>query len=152
MGEAAALFVNKASLQEVTSHLLLVDGDFLPPLSSRVNIQSYAQKIMDSATRFEAWCGDNMIGLVAAYLNDQQSHIGYLTNVSLLREWTGKGLAGRLLDKCFSHAKAAGIQQICLEVAGDNVPAMSLYKKRGFVVGHATGAYITMHLDMKDGS
>jgi GNAT superfamily N-acetyltransferase len=151
MSAAVEYLSNKASGAEITQHLSRCDADFIPPLSGRVEIIDYAQKIASKATRFEAWSGGTLIGLVAAYCNDQEKRIVYITSVSLLREWTGKGIAARLINQCIEHARGMGFRQIGLEVASSNTPAIKLYEKYGFIAGKATPPFISMDLHLKSG-
>jgi ribosomal protein S18 acetylase RimI-like enzyme len=142
---------NKATETEIAKHLLHCDADFVPPLSNRVKINDYAKKIASKATRFEAWSGDTLIGLVATYCNDQENRIAYITSVSVLREWTSKGVAARLLEQCLEHAKASGMRQISLEVAKNNTLAIKLYEKSGFVASKLNTPFISMNLYFENG-
>ncbi|MCP5249909.1 MAG: GNAT family N-acetyltransferase [Candidatus Accumulibacter sp.] len=151
MSEAVDYRVNQASEAAIAEHLRRCDGDFVPPLSGRVEIDAYARKIAGKATRFEAWAGDVLVGLVAAYCNDHQRGIAYITSVSVLRGWTGRGIAGRLLDDCAKQASATGLRQVSLEVMRDNAAAIGLYSKNGFVAGKADGAFLDMDLYLDDG-
>jgi 2-polyprenyl-3-methyl-5-hydroxy-6-metoxy-1,4-benzoquinol methylase len=126
---------NKSSAAKIAEHLLQCDANFVPPLSSRVGLNDYAQKIANKAARFETWSDGAMVGLVAAYCNDQETGIAYITNVSVLAAWTGKGIAACLMKQCVAHARSSGMRQISLEVASDHVNApfvtMDLYLKAG---------------------
>ena len=149
MSESVEFGLNKASEAQIVEHLLRCDADFVPPLSDRVEISDYAKKIASKAMRFEAWSGDMLVGLVAAYYNDQEQRTAYITGVSVLREWTGKGIAASLMRRCIDNAKASGMRQISLEVASDNVPAIKLYEKSGFVAGQTNAPFVTMNLYLK---
>lgn len=138
--------LNKASALQITEHLARCDADFVPPLSGRVMIEAYAQRIADNTMRFEAWSGGTLIGLVAAYCNDEEMRIAYITSVSVLRAWTGKGIAARLTSRCIKYVTVAGFHQIRLKVASDNIPAIRLYEKNGFVVAQANEPFVTMSL------
>ena len=151
MSAAVEYLSNKASEAEIAEHLSHCDADFVPPLSGRVEINDYAKKIANKATRFEAWSGGTLVGLVAAYCNDQEKRIAYITSVSVLKEWMGKGIAARLMSQCIEHAKASGMRQISLEVASDNAPAIRLYEKSGFVAGKANAPFVSMNLYLKSG-
>ena len=144
--------LNKASELEIAKHLLHCDADFIPPLSNRVDINNYAQKLASKATKFEAWSGGRLVGLVAAYCNDQENRLAYITSVSVLKEWMGQGIAANLLKQCITHAKDAGMQQISLEVASNNQPAMGLYEKNGFVAGQTNTPFVNMNLYLKNGA
>jgi ribosomal protein S18 acetylase RimI-like enzyme len=151
MSAVVEYLMNKASEAEIAEHLSRCDADFVAPLSDRVEINDYAKKIASKATRFEAWSGGTLVGLVAAYCNDQEKSIAYITSVSVLREWMGKGNAARLISQCIEHAKVSGMRQISLEVASDNAPAIRLYEKNGFVAGNANASFVSMDLYLKSG-
>ena len=143
--------LNKTSAAQIAEHLSRCDTDFVPPLSGRVKINDYARKIAGKATRFEAWSGGTLVGLVAAYCNDREKSIAYVTSVSVLREWKGKGIVTRLMSECVEHAKASGMRQIGLEVASDNAPAIRLYEKIGFIAVRANAPLVGMDLYLKSG-
>lgn len=140
--------LNKASEAQIAGHLSRCDADFVPRLSDRVEIAEYAEKIVGKAMRFEAWSGKELVGLVAVYCNDQEKRIAYITSVSVLREWSGMGIAVSLMQQCIEHAKTFGMQQISLVVAGNNAPAIKLYEKSGFVEGKSNTLFITMELNL----
>ena len=114
MTSAVQYLSNTASESQITEHLTRCDAAFVPPLSGRVMINDYAQKIASKAKRFEAWSGGVLVGLVAAYCNDQEKRIAHITSVSVLRDWTGKGIAANLMKQCIEHVRALGMRQICL--------------------------------------
>lgn len=140
--------VNQATETEVADHLSHCDTNFIPRLSSRVEIDDYARKIVSKAMRFEAWAGKTLVGLVAAYCNDQEKRVAYVTNVSVMKAWTGKGIAVCLMNQCIEHSKLSGMQQISLEAGNDNTPALNLYKKSGFVADQANGLSVSMKLEL----
>jgi ribosomal protein S18 acetylase RimI-like enzyme len=138
--------LNRASLAEIADHLARCDVCFVPALSERVDINSYAQKLASKAIRFEAWSGDTLVGLVAAYYSDQVRRVAYITNVSVVLAWTGRGIARRLMSQCVEYAKGSGMRQINLEVARDNTRAIALYEDGGFVAVKRDAPSITMEL------
>jgi ribosomal protein S18 acetylase RimI-like enzyme len=137
---------DRASGAQIADHLSGCDADFVPPLSARVDIEHYATKLTSNATRFEAWSNGILVGLVAAYFNDSEKRIVYVTSVSVLRNWKGKGIGARLLGQCIDHAKASGMRQVSLEVASDNVPAIKLYERCGFLTSAAKPPFVCMNL------
>lgn len=149
MSAAVEFLLNKASAAQIADHLNCCDAEFVPPLSCRVAISDYARKIVSNATRFEAWSNGILVGLVAAYCNNPESRIAYITNVSVLKEWAGRGIAASLMSHCIKHAKAMYLRQINLEVAIANVLAIKLYEKSGFVAEKATDAFAIMNLYLK---
>ena len=151
MSTAVEYRLNNASAEQIAEHLLRCNTDFLPLLSGRVNIKDYAQKIVSKATRFEAWSGGMLVGLVAAYCNDQEKRIAYITSVSVMNERAGKGIAARLMKQCIEYVKASGMRQVSLEVAESNAPAIRLYEKIGFVIGKANAPFVGLDLFLKSG-
>ena len=144
--------LNTATEKQVAIHLLRCDADFVPPLSSRVEINDYAKKISANATKFEAWVGRTLVGLVAAYCNDATNRIAHITSVSVLRAWTGKGIASHLLGRCIEHAKMSGMRRLTLEVAKANLPAVTRYKKNGFLAEKSRKGFVSMSLSLEDGT
>jgi ribosomal protein S18 acetylase RimI-like enzyme len=118
-----------ASLAQVAAHLRACDGQFIPPLSERVNIDAYATKITTHAKRFEVWSDGQLIGIAAIYCNQAQA---YLTNLSVLKAWHQRGLGAALLARGVHHVRGLNLALIALEVASHNMAALQLYKKCGF--------------------
>ena len=148
---AVKFLLNKASEAEIAEHLLNCDTDFVPPLSERVDVADYAKKIAQKALRIEAWSGRTLVGIVAVYCNDQATCIAYITSVSVLKDWTGEGVATQLLDQCVRHVQEMGMQQIRLEVTSENLPAIKLYEKRGFSVENVNELVVSMRLLIESG-
>ena len=148
MSAAVEWCVNRADETEITRHLGNCDGDFVPPLSDRVRIGEYAQKIAAHAERFEAWSDGELVGLVAAYCNDREKGIVFVTSVSVQHEWQGKGLASHLMERCVRHAKTSGFRRVELEVDGTNTAAITLYLKQGFRISKVTDGATIMFLDI----
>lgn len=53
--------------------------------------------------------------------------------ISVAKEFWGLGIGQALTTACIECAKAAGYVQLELNVVADNVRAISIYKKTGFV-------------------
>jgi ribosomal protein S18 acetylase RimI-like enzyme len=126
--------VNESNSNQIYNHLELINHLFLPPLDSYVNLKTYSLKIHKSAIKFECWEDKKLIGLVAVYLNDKESKRGYITNVSILDNYTGFGIASLLIARSIKKAKELGFNYIDLEVFKNNINALNLYKKLGFLV------------------
>jgi ribosomal protein S18 acetylase RimI-like enzyme len=136
-----------ASLEQVLRHLECCDEWFVPSLSSRVNLDEYARKTHGNAVSFEAWDEDtgSLVGMINAYLNDPKGQTVYITNVSVVREYTGHGIASALLAICLARAQADGFSVVKLEVSPENVTAMRLYARAGFkAVADSGKGYLLM--------
>ena len=141
---------NTATVQDIVGHLLLCDAYFSPPLSQRIDLNEYAGKIVDKAERFEAWSQDALIGLVAIYCNDPQREVTFISNVSVMPGWHGKGIGTRLLGQSIEYARQQGFARILLEVASASAAAISLYEKNDFLAIERSESLITMCLYLKN--
>jgi ribosomal protein S18 acetylase RimI-like enzyme len=139
---------NQASVAQIAKHLHACDHVFVPPLSHRVPIDDYAHRIIDKAVRFEAWEDGELVGLVAIYCNDARSRVAFITNVSVLLEWQGRGIASQLVTRCTGHANSLGFSRIELEVGQMNAVAIAFYNKHGFVIDRENGGASTMYLNV----
>lgn len=143
---------NEAGAAQIAAHFRECDTVFVPPLSGRVDIDDYAHKIVTHGQRFEAWSGEVLVGLVAVYCNASDKRTAFITSVSTLPSWQGQGVAAHVLRDCIAHVRTQDFARIELEVDGDNLAALSLYEKSGFMRSHVSHHPTTMTLDLrKDG-
>lgn len=124
--------LNQSLKEDILEHLLECDKEFIPHLSSRVNLSEYALKLSLKAERFEVWKNGQLVALVAVYANNLADKTAFITNVSVAPGHTGKGLASKLLQISFEELKSKAFQRILLEVSPHNDKAMKLYRKMGF--------------------
>ncbi len=122
-------------LKRVELLLDLLDADYVPPLSSFLEVEDYAQKIFESAVVFVVESEGADVGLIAIYANDLKTKCAYVSTIGVCREARGNGLGEMLLEKACTHALAMGMNRIRLEVAVDNLEAIRVYRKFGFSSG-----------------
>ncbi len=132
---------NQADKNKILNHFQNCDEGFIDELSSRVDIVDYAQKLIDKAQRFEVWNGDQLIGFIAVYWNDEND---YITNVSVDRKYQGQGIGDALVKRCVITSKSLGKKTVKLEVKNDNQSAINLYKKNRFECMTENINYATM--------
>jgi ribosomal protein S18 acetylase RimI-like enzyme len=111
---------------------MLCQNQFIPPLSNTVNISEYSKKIKKLATTIEAWDKEILVGLIAVYCNDYSRKNAFITNVSVLPEYKGMGIATNLINSTIVFVKALKFENILLEVNKKNTNAIKLYKKCNF--------------------
>jgi len=133
-----------AQEEDVLDHLQKCKNNFIPALDKTVDIPKYAKKIAESAVSFEAWDGQELIGLIAAYFNDVVTGLGFITNVSCLTGFTGIGIGSQLLKNCMAYGEANGFKKIMLEVNKINLQAIKLYERHGFNQCSIKGELIIM--------
>jgi len=139
-----------ATKEDIQAHLEECAGDFYPKLSQRVDIAEYAAKIRALAKTFEAWSVDRLVGLVAAYLNDRVTRVGFITSVSVAGAFAGRGIASTLLDLCLETARREGMKRVRLEVNGGSDAAIRVYCAIGFSELARNGETISMELNLDE--
>jgi ribosomal protein S18 acetylase RimI-like enzyme len=121
--------INKASLRSISKHLNKVNDLFVPVLSSYVNIDIYSKKIFEKADRIEFWKNEELVGLLAFYINPPNV---FITNLSLDKIIHGLGYGVKMLDRLFEITKDKNIKKVSLEVNSMNQKAVNFYKSIGF--------------------
>lgn len=139
---------NTASFEDIEVHLTACDKNFTPPLSEKVNIAEYSKKIAVRAANFECWDAEKLVGLIACYFNDAAKK-GFITNVSVIGEYGGKGIASVLMKNCIKRAKEQDFDVLELEVIKNNDGAVKLYKKFYFFEIESKDKSIIMRLEIK---
>jgi len=137
---------NRASVAEIRAHLAACDVEFVPSLSSRVDLDAYARKLAANAERIEAWASGRLIGFVAVYCNDTASGCAYITSVSVLPGRRGHGIASRVLLRCLEHVQKRGFRRVELELDARNHSAARLYRRHGFTPLRSDGTSETLQL------
>ena len=139
---------DRADSAQIRFHLDACDARFIPPLSNRLDISAYAEKLASYARRFEAWDGGELVGLVAAYCNAPGREQAFITSVSVLPHAESKGIASQLVARCIWATRNAGFGRLELEVGADNAGALALYGKHGFRLASEDGGMARMTLEL----
>lgn len=144
--------VNAADAGLIAKHLRACDDAFVPTLSSRVDIEEYAQKLATRSERFEAWSNGVLVGLLAVYCNNLDGRVAHITNVSVLPVSRGLGIASKLIARCVENAAALGHTAIELEVGTRNEAAAHLYGKHGFLPVLANAKITILRMSLREES
>lgn len=111
--------------------LTKVDSDFLPTLSSRVDLDHYALKLLKVATVFGVYQQKKLVGAIAVYMNDLDSKLAYCSFIATLSDYRGQGFSKQLIETVIIELKSKKFQRLELTVRADS-PASNLYNKVGF--------------------
>lgn len=141
--------IKTASCQIIVNHLKNCADCFNPPLYTYVEINKYGKKIFDKAITFESWDGNKLVGLLAAYFNNNETRIGFITNVSVWGGYQGFGIASKLIKNAIDFGRKNTFTRLMLEININNTKAFKLYKKHGFVVVEQNKNNITMNKEIK---
>jgi len=125
--------MNNSSLAHIRNHLESCKNDFTPKLQSYINLTEYSQKMFTSATRFERFEDNELVGLIAAYDNNLDK-TGFITNVSVKKSYYGSGMSQSLLNECIKYYTDKKFNSINLEVFRQNKKAIAFYVKHNFKI------------------
>ena len=131
--------------QELLNFMLEVDSDFTTPMSERVDLMEYCDKLINHACISTILDGGSIAGAVAIYCNNPNSRLAYIPFVAVKADKRGKGLSRALMLGAIALAKAHGFERIGLHT--DNYVALKLYHSLGFeVVENTERKYLELNL------
>ncbi|MBE5777390.1 MAG: GNAT family N-acetyltransferase [Clostridiales bacterium] len=109
------------------------DRTFPVPLSEKQNLQTFADKLMELATLCVRFDGDSIVSLIAGYTENVQNGMGYMSVAATLPVARGKGYAAALVQEFLQTARDKKLRGVHLYAVHENLPAMRMYAKLGFV-------------------
>jgi putative acetyltransferase len=108
-----------------------------------------------AVTVWSAWEGDRICGIGALKQLDREA--GEVKSMRTHPDFLRRGVAAALLEHIIETARSRGLRNLSLETGSGPAfePALSLYRRRGFVDGEAFGDYVRsefnqfLHLDLR---
>lgn len=118
----------------LVNYLKLLDKSFNPQLSSYVDIDTYATKLIRNALVKILYKKDSLdfIGLYAIYVNNTKEFVAYCSSFAVLEQYKGKRYSKLLMEDCISTCKGYNLKELKLEVKSSYARAYNFYKKFGF--------------------
>lgn len=140
--------INESSIDMICQHLNECSESFIPALTTYIDIDEYSKKLFEKSLRFEAYIDKKLVGLIAAYINDEKK-TSFITNVSVDSRYQNLYISKTLMVLCLKVLKLMGCESVELEVFNDNSRAINFYKKNNFIVqGETTKKTYLMKLDL----
>ncbi len=119
---------------ELLAFLQKADFSFPTPLSQRVCLPTYAEKLLSKATLIiERNTDGDIIALLTGYTDCLKDNISYIPLLCVDAEYRGQGIAAKLLKQFFIICQEKNIDTIHLYTDCKNASAQHLYQKMGFV-------------------
>lgn len=126
-------------------YLESVAGDYMPRLSSTVNIEEYACKLCTRGIVLGLYGVDNVLaGVIAGYCNDEINKVAFVSQLHVIEKARCCGNGKLLMDEFFAHAKTCGMQKVVLMVNKNNQIAMQFYSRYGLVLAGETDTQYEM--------
>src|SRR6476646_6009763 len=99
-----------AEKARLKSFLQRSDAWIFPPLSSRTDLELFAEKILLKGVAIMAAVRDNPdIGMAAFYCNDLSTYRAYLTHLTVDPAFRARGLGKALLERARKYAGSMGM-------------------------------------------
>ena len=123
----SCFFVREVSEADIPKIVEIEKSSFSDPWS-----EGFLFSQASSDNYFVVACDDNeVVGYAILGISLCEAE---LYNIAVSPEHRGKGLGDMLIENLCSFAGRNGLRQIFLEVRESNLPAISLYKKHGYVL------------------
>lgn len=118
--------------KELVVFLKKIDKHYPVSISSKVDLDEYAEKILDKATLM-IWREKGVIvGIVVGYNNCTFDDMGYISLVGVDFEYRNRGIATTLIKRFIMDCNNKGIYKVHLYTDSRNASAIHMYKKLGF--------------------
>ncbi|MDY0029181.1 MAG: GNAT family N-acetyltransferase [Pseudobdellovibrionaceae bacterium] len=141
---------NESRMWHLVSHFQSLDKAFKDELLARTSIEEYTVKLVEKSCRYEVWDQDRLVGILAVYFNRERMPFVYISNISVLSDYQGKGIAKTLLSKLVDYARKSGLLYVELEVSADNNRAQAFYRKQGFVEAERKTGILKLRLNLSE--
>lgn len=118
----------------IKDYVVQYDNDFYEPLSARVDMEAFSQKLSDLSTTFIIFKNGEVAGLICAYFYQPETKKGFITLVHTKHEYRGQHLSLHLLNAVKEYACKLGFERITLFVSKQQTSAFQLYSSHGFEI------------------
>lgn len=125
----------KLKCEEILSLLMRADSIFQPhPLSDKIDLYNYAQKLSTLATHIAAFENSNLIGMTCFYMNNKKTKTSFISVTCIDPDFIGCGLGQQLTIACETYVR--GNDYICVEfeVDKENLPSIKMHEKIGYSI------------------
>ena len=113
-----------------------VDKTFPIPLSQKQDLHSYAIKLAEKATLCYVEIDNAILSMAAGYTDNLKDNNAYIAIVATLHEEQGKGYAKKVINEFIDVCRKKEIRAVHLYAVHDNVSAIEMYRRLGFVEWH----------------
>ena len=133
IGKYSAEIIKPSSTmpKRIENFLKKIDKNFYEPLSTRVNLKDYSEKLAEKATNIFLMLSLNDVAHTAIYNLDNQSKI-FVSNFGVVSRHQGKGIGNLLYKLVQNYATDSKFLSIELEADYRDANLIKFYKQRGF--------------------
>lgn len=129
--------IKKASFDQKNECIQLIrkyDSSFSPPLSSRVDLEAYVDKIFSLGFPLIVEFKRKIVGICFFYANDFVNGTSFLSLILLDVSYRNNAtnISEKMLGEWFKVAKELGMKSLELEVSAEKLSLINWYKSHGF--------------------
>lgn len=121
------LKIRKMTIQDLKEVIAIETQSFEIPWTSNMFVKEINN---DIAKFYVAHRGETIVGYIGFWDIDFDIH---LLTLAVQKEYRKRGIGSYLIEFVIAYAKEHLSKKIFLEVSVENIPAINLYKKYGFV-------------------
>lgn len=118
-------------LNKLYQYILEHDNDFIPPISSKVVIKDYAEKLIRHGNVILCSLGDKIIGIAAFYCNSDD--FAFLSYLSVDKQYRNQGVANELVRRMIKHCETTPVSGIKTSTWKNN-KAIEFYLSNSFKI------------------
>ena len=111
-----------------------INGTLPTPLSQRVELNQYAQKVTENGNILAISKNNKIRAAILFYANDSNKKRAYITLIATTPQYKKSGYGSQLLNAAELKAQEAGMKYMTLETDFSNTQAIAFYAKRGYKV------------------
>lgn len=110
-----------------------MDNNFPIPLSQKISLEELAQKFLEKGTLCVKIENGEIISMLAGYTQNVINNMAYVSVDATIPNAQGKGYMSVLIMEFISYAAALGLDGVHLYTGRENIGAIHMYEKLGFV-------------------
>lgn len=118
--------------------LKAIDSDFIFPTEQKLQLDSYAIKLLNNAYNFILINEEHDIGVISIYANDHTSKIAFASTIGLLPSYRGGSFALYLVKFGLEFCKEVGMVKARAEIRKDNSKWLKFLLRQKFEIESET--------------
>ena len=137
--------------EDIVEYLFEVNEDFKPSLTKRLSIKSNVQTIDDYVSKLIKYgiikiceIDSEISGLIGFYVNDMDCKVAYIPILTVKSKYAKRKIGSLLVKQAIDYIKQLDFKVIKVETWKENLPALALYQRNGFIIEEENGENISL--------
>ncbi len=108
--------------------------DHYTDLNQLIDLDKYSRKLSEKALHFTAYNHETLIALCSCYFNDYNSKIGYISGISISKNYRRMDIGSQLIKKVSTYGKSINFKQLQVKPDCNNTVLLNFFMKNGFSI------------------